>query len=116
LNTGLEKNSGETILEVSFEYFVVYIFRRYHFKIFDRTKMAHRKSEMVRIEDSEPFEGSNTSSIFQIRTFEKSNAVKMRRDLKKENWNQDEALIDERTNWSTDSADLHRCPRRKPSE
>ena len=40
LNTGLEKNSGETILEVSFEYFVAYIFRCDHFKIFDRTKMS----------------------------------------------------------------------------
>lgn len=77
LNTGLEKNSDETILEVSFEYFVAYIFCRCHFNFFDRAKMNHQKGETVRIEDFEPFESSTTSSIFQIRTFEQRNAVKM---------------------------------------
>ena len=79
MNTGPEINSGETILEVRFEYFVVYIFCRCHLKIFDSTKMGRRKSETVRIEDSEPFEWSISGSIFQIRTFEESNAVKMKR-------------------------------------
>jgi hypothetical protein len=85
LNTGLEINSGETILEVRFEYFFVFIFRRCHFKIFDRTKMAYRKGETVRIEDSEPFEWPISSSVFQIRTFEESNAVKLSAYPKEEN-------------------------------
>ena len=66
LNTGMERNSGETILEVSFKYFGVYIFRRRHFQnFFDRAKMGHGKSETVRIENSEPFEWSSPSSVFQ---------------------------------------------------
>ena len=45
--------------------------------------MGHGKSETVRIEDSEPFEWSSTGSVFQIRTFEESNPVKMSRYPKK---------------------------------